>query len=938
MSTALGVALGLFVVAYGAVAVYAVKHRLLARVAVREATRRPVQSLLVIGGLMVGTATITAGLVAADSVADSVTDSLVYRNFGLIDLTVSDGGRPFSQEVASALADSPEVAEVTDGVSAGVEVNVAVANLDARRGASNVTLVGFDPASQEPFGTFTLIDGRATLGDDLGPGAAIVSRRLAEKIEASAGDRIQVSFESPLGTRSSVISVAGVARSQGPGAYTLGPVVFAPLDAAQELLGTGQINVVRLSAPGGVRDTLDAAAAAVPVVDAVSRAIDPSLETRELKQANIEGTSEFTAFIRGLLVSLSALVMAGGAALIINLVGMLAAERRSRLGVLRALGLKRRGLVGLSTLEGSLYSIAGGVVGVGVGAAFGKIVADRFGRAFGEFAGPDLDVQFSYAVQVDTLVVGFVAGTLLTLVVLLASSRRTSRMTITAAIRNLPEPPATRVRGRRQKITLTLVALAGVAGLASNQPPGRMIGGILLLLVAASLTRARFSPRMHAVLLGGALAAWSFLNIAVAPAPEEDSGAFFSVFVMAMLTSVFGLTLLAAANLNLAEKLVSVLGRASSRVRAILRPPLAYMARRPVRTGLTTGVLAVIVGMLTLLATFYVIFRGDVERYGSGYDVRFLTGATEVQLPDSISGDVNNMLTLPTLGYVGPVSSDDPFSNGERLQVPLFELPDQTSAPLLRLEARSEAYATDEAAWAAVRADPGLIITNFSIADGELTLVSPDGPVTFAVAGVHVFGLVDGVFASPAALAPFSDFPRGTTALLDLHDPSEAEAVAGEVEDQLFFQGVEADPIATLMEEVEQANRTLFSSFDVLVRMGLVVGLLALGIIAFRIVIERRHAIGVLRSLGYKRRAIMAGLLAESFTIAGIGSAVGISAGVVMGYIFYRQEEVSAGFGIDWASLFSMLAIVFGGVLLLTVAPAWRAARVPPAEAVRHLG
>lgn len=928
----------MFVVSYGAVAVYAVKHRLLARVAVREATRRPVQSLLVIGGLMVGTATITAGLVAADSVADSVTDSIVYRNFGHIDMTVADGGRPFSTEVAEALASSPDVQQVTDGVSAGIELNVSVANLDARRGASNVTLAGFDPATQESFGEFTLADGGTTLGGDLGRGGVLVSRRLAEKIEASTGDRIHVSFESPVGTQSSEFSVAGVARSQGPGAYTLGPAVFAPLETAQEILGPGQINVVRLSALGGVRDSLDDAAVAVPIVSEAARALDPSLETRELKQASIEASSQFTSFIRGILVSLSALVMAGGAALIINLVGMLAAERRSRLGVLRALGLKRRGLVALSTLEGSLYSVAGGLAGVAVGAAAGKLVADRFGAAFGEFSGPDLDVQFGYSVQADTLVVGFVVGTLLTLVVLLSASRRTSRMTITAAIRNLPEPETMRVRSRRQKVGLAVAVFLGAVGVASNSPPGRMIGGIVLLLVAASLTRARLTPRMHATIIGSALAAWSFLSIALAPQPEEDSGAFFSVFVLAMLTSVFGLTLLAAANLNVAERLVSLMGRASSRARAILRPPLAYMTRRPVRTGLTTGVFAVIVGMLALLATFYVTFRADPELYGSGYDVRLLTSAAELELPESATQDVNDSLVLPTLGYVGPVQSDDPFSSAERFLVPLFELPTETSAPLLRLETRSDTYATDEDAWEAVRNDPSLVITNFSIADGDLTLVSPEGPVTFTAAGVHVFGLVDGVFASPAALAPFADAPRGTTALLDLRDPAAAETVAITLENELFFQGVEADSIVTLMGEVERANRTLFSSFDVLVRMGLVVGLLALGIIAFRIVVERRHVIGILRSLGYKRRAITAGLLVESFAIAGMGAAVGIAAGVVMGYIFYLQEEVSAGFGIDLSSLFTVLAIVFGGVLVLTIVPAWRAARIPPAEAVRHVG
>ena len=172
--------------------------------------------------------------------------------------------------------------------------------------------------------------------------------------------------------------------------------------------------------------------------------------------------------------------------------------------------------------------------------------------------------------------------------------------------------------------------------------------------------------------------------------------------------------------------------------------------------------------------------------------------------------------------------------------------------------------------------------------------------------------------------------------LIDLGDPAEAPQVAQTVERELFAHGVEADPVATLLENVERANRTFLSTIDVLMRMGLVVGLLSLGIIGLRTVIERRHVIGVLRALGYKRRAIMSGLMAEAATTAAIGAVVGIVVGVTMGYLFYRQDEGQAGFGIDLPSLVGVLALVFVAVLLLTVGPAWRASRLPPAEAVRH--
>jgi hypothetical protein len=47
---------GLFLLAYGAVGLVALRRRLLARLALREAVRRRGQSVLVVAGLMIGAA------------------------------------------------------------------------------------------------------------------------------------------------------------------------------------------------------------------------------------------------------------------------------------------------------------------------------------------------------------------------------------------------------------------------------------------------------------------------------------------------------------------------------------------------------------------------------------------------------------------------------------------------------------------------------------------------------------------------------------------------------------------------------------------------------------------------------------------------------------------------------------------------------------------
>ena len=939
MSPVVIAAAGLFVLAYGAVAVFTFRHGHLGRLAMREMARRKGQTLLVVTGLMVGTAAITAALVAADSV-DATSLGLGERNWGFVDLTVTAGSGFFPQDVAARLAGSPAVAKVTDGVAPGIDLTASVSDLDTRQGGP-IRLVGFDPRSQAPFGAYVLTTGRRTVGRDLAPGGVLLSRVLADKLSARPGDRVRVSVGAggPVAGAALDLRVAGIAREQGPGGYTLGSVVFAPLKTAQRITGTDRINVVWISAPGGISDSIAAAQRAAPAVEHAVAALGSRipLQVQEAKAGEIDNDRAGALIFRSMLIGMSALVVAVGAALIVNLMGMLAEERRSRLGVLRALGLKRVQLVGLSVTEGALYSLVAGVLGTAAGVAAGRLVTARFGDVFAAYSGPDSYSSYSFSMKAPTLVAAFAVGTTLTLAVIFVASRRTARMTIAAAIRDLPEQPADRnARPWTRRVRLASCAVIGCVALIPPYFP-RLAGGILLILAASALARRRLSPRVHATLTGAALAVWSLAMIGTSEAGADPTG-FILVLVAATLTAVFGLTILAAANLRVAETAFGLMGRASPGLRAILRPPLAYLSRRPVRTGLSTGMFAVVVAMLTLFAVFYVISRPDYQSFGNGYDVRIQsTGSAAIRLPQAVRADVARSVSLPTRGYVGSVTGGDSFSSSERTSVPLMQVASGMAGhPPVRLAAREQRFRTDRAAWAAVIRDPSLIISDLGEPGQRLTLQGSNGPVTFTIAGSQASGLLDGVFGAARTLAPFRAAPLGATMLLGLRDQAQAQAVARTVQRGPFARGADAVSVQALLDQAYLANRALLLVIDVLMRMGLAVGILGLGIVAMRAGTERRHVIGILRAIGYKRRSIILGLLGESAVSATIGAGVGIVAGISMGYLFYRQSDSRPGFGVDLASIGSVLELIYLAVLLVTLGPAWRASRVPPAEAVRH--
>src|SRR5207237_4528486 len=100
----------------------------------------------------------------------------------------------------------------------------------------------------------------------------------------------------------------------------------------------------------------------------------------------------------------------------------------------------------------------------------------------------------------------FGAGALVTLVTVYFASRRTARMSIPAAIRNLPEPADQRAPRRWQQVAKVAAAVAGLAAIAGGVPVLRLLGGIVVVLVVSSFLRGRLPERVHARLTGLVLA------------------------------------------------------------------------------------------------------------------------------------------------------------------------------------------------------------------------------------------------------------------------------------------------------------------------------------------------------------------------------------------------------------------------------------------------
>lgn len=923
------VLIGLFLLTYGALAVIAFRRPLLARLAYREAIHRPWQTALVIAGLTVGTALILMAQINGDSMSNTLT-AATYKSWGRVDLLVTANGDFFSNDIATRLAADPKVRGSVSGVQSGVEVVGSVADLDQTLDKPTVRLIGFDPKTQSAFGSFTLTDGRSTTGSDLGATGVFLSQSLANSLQARTGDQLKVTF----GQVAADFQVAGIARSEGPGAYGSQPALFATLDGFAPLAGSSRINVVRISAFGDGYAELENSQRIAPAVTAALHDVGPSsLAVRAAKADDVNEIVKLADAERPVTFALGLVIVLAGTALVVSLALALAEERRPRLAILRALGLSRTGLVIASVLEGAMYALAAAALGAVPGIGAGWLMVSSAGSHVPEIQEKNAAIVFS--VSVEAIVASIAAGALITVATLVAASIRTTRMTIASAVRALPDPPSNRVPSGLRTGGVAIVVIASVAALLSGDATLRLVGGVGAILAIGLALRGRMPNRLRATIVGLGAAAWlcGVYGLLVATyltyTSQAATGTYFLVATLAL--GVATLSTVVAVNMRAVEHFVP-------------RSLVAQLTRRPSKLWLATSSLGLVLALFTFMGIFVASSSPDYRKDSGGFDVSVLTAAaSSPNLAPALQSKVERQLSLSTRQYLGSVRSSTSLS-GEPLDwhqalLPLYELADsQLTEPIAALADRGGRFSNDAAVFAALKTDPTLVVSGLYRSGTTLSLVGRDGPVQRTVAGSYKTGFLPGIIGSSSSMAPFSSAPQETTLLLKLKPGVDPAVFALDVRRSLFPSGVEAVPTRDLLDAGSAAVRNFAAEAQLLITAGLLVGVLSLGILAMRAVVERRRSIGVLRAVGFQSRQLMLAVVGESLLTATGGIVVGLFIGLILGSLFIQEYFPGSPVSIQFGQLALVVGLVLGTAAAVTVLPALAVARTAPAEALRVAG
>ncbi|WFB09082.1 ABC transporter permease [Streptomyces sp. LX-29] len=313
------------------------------KLARQNAVRNPRRTAATASALMVGLTLITGLTVIAGSVQKSIdkmaTDAL--KADYVVSMGSFDGGIPLSPDVAKKLASLPET-------TASSPLRLS----ESRINGNSETLVGVDGKAMGRLLDLEFQQGAFT---SLGGDKVIVDKDTAKDEGWKVGTRLDVVYED--GKRGT-LSVSGVYQgNEMIRGLMIENAALAPhIDQPRDMQ-------VMLATKGGPSDAAK---------NALEKALgdNPAIHVQDKDDVS-EDIAKFFTLMLNMLYGLLGMAVIVAVLGVINTLAMSVFERSQEIGMLRAIGLDRRGIKRMVRLESLVISLFGGVLGIGLGVFFG---------------------------------------------------------------------------------------------------------------------------------------------------------------------------------------------------------------------------------------------------------------------------------------------------------------------------------------------------------------------------------------------------------------------------------------------------------------------------------------------------------------------------------------------------------------------------------------
>jgi putative ABC transport system permease protein len=945
----------------------------LRRLAMRQVVRRPTETVLVALGSVLGTALILASLVVGDSLDRSVRQ-VAYDVLGPVDETVRSLSLDQGADVARRLAPLGDDPRVDGLLTVYGDQAPAVVEGGGRIAAEPRALVWeLDFAEAAEFGA---PHPSGLDVSDPGAGGVVINDNLADRLGVGAGDQVTFYlYEQPFDAVVSAVVPAEGLAGVGLGASVNSNAYFSPgtLTEAAAAAGREPATTTFVSNRGGVEES-------APLTDEVKAAMEGALgplvaegaAVATPKQDVLDDAEEAGAVLGSVFLLIGSFCIIAGVLLLVNVFVMLAGERRGQLGIMRAIGLRRRYVTGQFAIEGAVYAAIAAVVGALVGVGIGRIVVSLAMRILNSYEAGENQLAIVFHVSLTSVVNGVTAGFVIAFVTVVITSVRIARTNIIAAIRDLEPPVKHRTRTRLTVLSTVATALfvaASVPAVAASAGAATYLFPSLAAVSAVPLL-ARLMP-LRAALTAASLAVlgWALLANTVRPDIYDDAST--ATYVVLGCALAFAAVMLVSLHQSVLSRPLRRLVERPTQSGLAARLAIAYPTAKGFRTGSTLAMYSVVFLVIVLMTQIMSIMNSGVDRAvasaTAGWSVRVdYSASAPIEDPESelVAGEFAGQVREVTPIVVGEAMGDDPrVEAGPPLPVVAVGFSELLAVSPLELDSYLPSLPNAQAAWDLVYSDPEYVFVEAfygstggppgeTVAPGSvITLTDPrsgrgsERVVAGVVAdGTAFYNITGAGFRYPILMSASAVETLGvdvvqSSALLRAAPGVDISELTTSLQGTYLTNGLVATDLRAAVEESFASTNQFFRLMQGYLALGLLVGITSLGVIMVRAVRERRRAIGVLRALGFQARTIRRAFLAESMFVAVEGVLIGTVLGVITTWLLYRNSAAFASFDapypVAWTQIGVLIGLTLVASLLATVGPARRAAAIRPAVAVR---
>ncbi|WP_068396579.1 ABC transporter permease [Kribbia dieselivorans] len=361
----------------------------------QNSVRNPRRTAATASALMIGMALVTTMSVFGQSAKASI-DETINDQMAADFLISSPVGMPFSAAVAK------DVSKVNGVQTAGGE-----SFFSAKDGDRDVFGYVMEAALLKDLQPVTMDQGT----DSYRKGEMLVSTAERDKVGLKLGETLTLTN----GPKTTSLKIVGFYSKMASAGEV--PYLITPSDATALGMPSTITSVLVKLAPGAdkeaVRSGIDTAIEGLPLISAMDR--DEYSET-------LRGQFDQLLTIIYALLGLAVIIAVLG---IVNTLSLSVLERTREFGMLRAIGLRRRQLFGMITMESVTISLLGAVIGTGLGLIFGIMLQQALkGDGFTTLAVPWVQVVLTF---VAVAIVGVLAAVF--------PARRASKLQVLDAIR-----------------------------------------------------------------------------------------------------------------------------------------------------------------------------------------------------------------------------------------------------------------------------------------------------------------------------------------------------------------------------------------------------------------------------------------------------------------------------------------------------------------------